>query len=145
MLPVINCALRKWQTSQKWAFFCCFSFSLSFLGVACRAYHYCRSHPLFPPPVYRETHHRPSAAASGFAFWVVFEHTAVSPHSNAVRTAAEYLWVSFDSSTSARCCFFLCCEHFKDKLECYNVCMWIFFSQVPVEIWNECGNEWLVV
>lgn len=81
----INHALRKWQTSQKWVSF----------GKTRRACHYCPSHLLFPPSVYRETHLCPTAAASGTAFWVVFEHTSVSSVQKQFRFQ-EYLWAPFD-------------------------------------------------
>lgn len=49
----------------------------------------------FPPSVYRETHLCPAAAASGTAFWVVFEHTSVSSVQKQFRFQ-EYLWAPFD-------------------------------------------------
>lgn len=108
MLPVINYALRKWQTSQKWAF----------LGKACIACHYCLSHLLFPPSVYRETHLCPAATASGTAFWVVFEHTSVSCVQKLFRLQ-EYLWVPFDIFTyythAHTLCFFLHHPHLKQR------------------------------
>ena len=64
-------------------------------GKACRACHYCPSHLLFPPSVYRANRVCPVASASGTAFWVVFEHTSVSSVQKLFRSQ-EYLWVPFE-------------------------------------------------
>lgn len=154
MFPVINCTLRKWQTSQKWAFV--------FFRGGCRAYHYCRFRPLFPPSVYRETHHCPAATASGLAFWVVFERTSVSPVQKQLRLQG-YLWglfwylCIFTSSTRTLGFFFLHHPLLKEKLEDDTVytCLFLegktslkeekvlwkaFFFFLPMNVTSCCMN-----
>lgn len=108
MLPVINCALRKWQTSQKWA---CFFFVVFLSVFLFRGGMQSLSLLPVPPSISPLCLQRNPSSPLGRSLRLsilgsVWTHLCL-PCSKAVRTAAEYLWVSFDTSTSSRCCFFL--------------------------------------